>query len=163
MEIKGLYIEDDKKNITVVRALFEMENVFIEELDNLPDNVSDLYSLIIKKNVDFLIIDHELDKMVTYKGIDALREIRKCDSTIYAILLTNYPLEDFKDEFGDYDYQINKKDLGNKIKEISQKLKRACELRQDNCILSEIEQSQNERQKILETLKIINQNIKKEE
>ena len=53
--------------------------------------------------MDFLIIDFHLEKQVAYKGIDVLREIRKHDSTIYAVLLTDYELDDFADQFGDYD------------------------------------------------------------
>ena len=93
--------------------------------------------------------------MVSYKGCDALNEIRKYDSTIYAILLTNYPLEDYKEELGAYDYQLTKSEMKEpgKIDEVVQKIKRACELRRDNKMLAEMEQRQKEKEELINELK----------
>ena len=104
-KLMGLYIEDDISNVMVQQARFELfEGISIKGLEVLPSNVEEYYPIIVRDDIDFLIIDHELDKqMVSYKGCDALNEIRKYDSTIYAILLTNYPLEDYKEELGAYD------------------------------------------------------------
>lgn len=156
-ELLGLYIEDDISNVLVQQARFELfEGIRIKGLDVLPERTEEFSSIIMKEKIDFLIIDHELDKQrVSYKGSDALREIRKCDSTIYAILLTNYPLEDYKDELGAYDYQLTKKELKEfgKIDEVVQKIRRACELRCDNRMLAEMEQRQKEKDELINELK----------
>ena len=99
MRLKGLYIEDDKKNICVTKKLFEQEGFDLEALDELPVDLENLYPLILERNIDFLLIDHELNKLVSYTGFDALNEIRKHDRTIYAVLLTNFEVEDFHTYF----------------------------------------------------------------
>lgn len=158
-ELLGLYIEDDLNNVAVQQARFELfEGISIKGLDELPDKVEDFYPIIIREHIDFLIIDHELDKqMVSYKGSDALNEIRKNDSTIYAILLTNYPLSDYKEELGAYDYQLTKNEMKEKgkIEEVIQKIRRACELRLDNKLLAEMEQRQREKEDLIHELKNI--------
>ena len=87
---------------------------------------------------------------VDYKGIEVLREIRSHDSNIYAVLLTNYPLDDYKDELGEYDYQLNKAELKDtkKMNELIAKIRRACALRKDNNTLSYMSEK-NEELKIL--------------
>ncbi len=156
-ELLGLYIEDDISNVMVQQARFDLfEGVSIKGLEALPGKVEDFYPIIVREHIDFLIIDHELDKqMVSYKGSDALNEIRKHDSTIYAILLTNYPLEDYKEELGAYDYQLTKSEMKEtgKINEVVQKIKRACELRCDNKILAGMEQRQKEKEEFINELK----------
>lgn len=156
-ELLGLYIEDDRSNVMVQQARFDLfEGISIKGLEVLPGKVEDFYPIIVREHIDFLIIDHELDKqMVSYKGSDALNEIRKHDSTIYAILLTNYPLEDYKEELGAYDYQLTKSEMKEtgKINEVVQKIKRACELRRDNKILAEMEQRQKEKEELINELK----------
>ena len=156
-ELLGLYIEDDISNVMVQQARFDLfEGVSIKGLEALPGKVEDFYPIIVREHIDFLIIDHELDKqMVSYKGSDALNEIRKHDSTIYAILLTNYPLEDYKEELGAYDYQLTKSEMKEtgKINEVVQKIKRACELRWDNKILAGMEQRQKEKEEFINELK----------
>lgn len=156
-ELLGLYIEDDISNVMVQQARFDLfEGVSIKGLEALPGKVEDFYPIIVREHIDFLIIDHELDKqMVSYKGSDALNEIRKHDSTIYAILLTNYPLEDYREELGAYDYQLTKSEMKEtgKINEVVQKIKRACELRCDNKILAGMEQRQKEKEEFINELK----------
>lgn len=158
-ELLGLYIEDDISNVMVQQARFELfEGISIKGLDVLPDKVEDFYPVIVRDHIDFLIIDHELDKqLVSYKGCDALNEIRKHDSTIYAILLTNYPLTEYKEELGAYDYQLTKKEMkeAGKIDEVVQKIRRACELRRDNKLLAEMEQRQKEKEELINELKCI--------
>lgn len=158
-ELLGLYIEDDMSNVMVQQARFDLfEGISIKGLDQLPDKVEDFYPLIVRDHIDFLIIDHELDKqLVSYKGCDALNEIRKHDSTIYAILLTNYPIADYKEELGTYDYQLTKGEMkeDGKIEEVVQKIKRACELRRDNKLLAEMEQRQREKEELINELKNI--------
>ena len=86
-----------------------------------------------------------------YKGIDVLREVRKHDSHIYAVLLTNYNLDDYRDELGEYDFQLNKEELSKpeKMKELVAKIKRGCGLRQDNALLLSMDEKQNELQNLL--------------
>lgn len=156
-ELLGLYIEDDMSNVMVQQARFDLfEGISIKGLQVLPEKVEDFYPIIVKDHIDFLIIDHELDKqLVSYKGCDALNEIRKNDSTIYAILLTNYPLADYKEELGAYDYQLTKSEMkeDGKIEEVVQKIKRACALRYDNKLLAEMEQRQKEKEELIEELR----------
>lgn len=156
-ELLGLYIEDDMSNVMVQQARFDLfEGISIKGLQVLPEKVEDFYPIIVKDHIDFLIIDHELDKqLVSYKGCDALNEIRKNDSTIYAILLTNYPLADYKEELGAYDYQLTKSEMkeDGKIEEVVQKIKRACALRCDNKLLAEMEQRQKEKEELIEELR----------
>lgn len=156
-ELLGLYIEDDMNNVMVQQARFDLfEGISIKGLEVLPEKVEDFYPIIVRDHIDFLIIDHELDKQrVSYKGSDALNEIRRHDSTIYAILLTNYPLADYKDELGAYDYQLTKSEMkeAGKIEEVVQKIKRACELRCDNKLLAEMELRQKEKEELIHELK----------
>ena len=143
-QLKGLYIEDDPSNVTVLQARLEKFNdICIEGLEEFPQKPGEFY---------------ELDKQkVLYKGSDALREIRKQDNTIYAILLTNYTLEEYKDELGAYDFQLTKKEMKDpgKVNEIVQKVRRACELRCDNKVLAEMEQRNREKEELIKELKQI--------
>ena len=117
-ELIGLFIEDEAANVDVYTRLFALEGLKLDCLDKLPLTVDSYYDIILEKNVDFLIIDFHLEKQVTYKGIDVLREIRKHDSTIYAVLLTNYELDDFADQFGDYDYELQKSEITSRYIEL---------------------------------------------
>ena len=157
MLIKGLYIEDDDKNIFVIKALFEQEGFEIVTLPQLPKKVEDIYPLVLEQQVDFLLVDHELNKKVGYSGFDALREIRKCDSTIYAILLTNFQVEDFKTEFDSYDLELHKSELSdeNKLREISSKIRRACARSVDLKTLVQVEENCKREKEELELLKEI--------
>ena len=106
--------------------------------------------------MDFLLIDHELDKLhVSYKGIDVLKEIRKQDSNIYAVLLTNYPLDNYKTELEEYDFQLNKSELANisKMQELTAKIKRACGNKQENKDLAFMDTQNRNLQEILEQLR----------
>lgn len=163
-KLKGIYIEDDVNNIEVIKLLFEFEDIIIVSLDELPDKVEDIYPLVMRNEPDFLIIDHELNKKVGYTGIEALREIRRHDRTIYAALLTNFPLEDFKEEFGEYDNEISKRELnsGKKMKEIVSKISRACELRKDNQLLEMIEMRSEIEDDKLKELRQIKKRLLKE-
>lgn len=151
-ELKGLFIEDEVANISVYTKLFELEGLQLEYIEKLPETVESFYDIVLEKDVDFLIIDYHLDKQVTYKGIDVLREIRKHDSTIYAVLLTNYQLEDFADQFGDYDYELKKDAIVERCADVAEKIKRACELRKENMIYKGIEQQEEEE---FDTIKLL--------
>ncbi len=151
-ELIGLFIEDEVSNIDIYTRLFELEGLKLLCLDKLPSTVEDYYNIILEKNVDFLIVDFHLEKQVTYKGIDVLREIRKHDSTIYAVLLTNYELDDFADQFGDYDYELQKSSITARYKDVAEKIKRACDLRKDNLMYKAVEIKQ---QQDAETIRLL--------
>ena len=161
-KLKGLFVEDDPKNTYIYKELLESEGLDLICLDNLLENVSDYYGIIIQNEVDFLIIDYHLDKQVKYKGIDVLKAIREYDDTIYSILLTNYDLEDFKTEFGEYDYEISKKEFSNQYKNIAEKIKRACELREDNKLVSLMESKKNNDEQMISLLEEINAKLEKD-
>lgn len=156
-KLVGLYIEDEPKNITVMQGRFSLyPGIELVDIDYYPQSVEGFYDIVVEKNVDFLLVDHELDKVsVSYKGIDVLREIRKHDSNIYAVLLTNYPLDDYKGELGEYDFQLNKKELSDteKMKELVAKIKRGCALREDNDLLASMDQKQYDLQNLLQEIK----------
>ena len=151
-ELIGLFIEDEAANVDVYTRLFALEGLKLDCLDKLPLTVDSYYDIILEKNVDFLIIDFHLEKQVTYKGIDVLREIRKHDSTIYAVLLTNYELDDFAAQFGDYDYELQKSEITSRYKDVAEKIKRACVLRKDNLMYRAVEINQ---QQDTETIRLL--------
>lgn len=158
-ELKGLFIEDEVANIDIYTKLFALEGLQLECINKLPATLESFYDIVLEKNVDFLIIDYHLDKQVTYKGIDVLREIRKHDSTIYAVLLTNYQLEDFADQFGDYDYELKKDAIVERYVDVAEKIKRACELRKENMIYKRIEQQEKEESDTIKLLKEISSKL----
>jgi len=162
MPLKGIYIEDDDKNLVVTLELFRQEGFEMETIQQLPANLEEIYPLILELQADFLLVDHELNKKVSYTGYDALKEIRKHDSTIYAILLTNFRVEDFKAEFGSYDLEIHKSQLSDddKLQEISAKIRRACERSKDIKVLAQAEENRKFAQERLEILRQIHETVK---
>lgn len=129
-KLMGLYIDDEPKNVTVMQGRFSLyEDIEVIGLNEFPENLDNYYDVIVKNNVSFLIIDRELvKKPVSYNGTDILRAIRKHDSTIYAILLTNSSPKDYQDELGEYDSQFRKIDLADNyiFNCIISRIKRAC-------------------------------------
>lgn len=157
--LKGLFIEDEISNIEVYRNLFALEDLELDYLEQLPIKLDGFYDIVLERDVDFLIIDYHLDKQVSYKGIDVLREIRKHDSTIYAVLLTNYQLEDFAQQFGDYDYELKKDAIVTRYKDVAEKIKRACDLRKENLIYKGIEQQAEKDTTTIKLLKEISSKL----
>ena len=154
--LTGLYIEDEPKNITLMQGRFSLfPGIKLLGIDRYPQTLNEFYNFVVENDVDFLLIDHELEKAsVDYKGIEVLREIRSYDSNIYAVLLTNYPLGDYKDELGEYDYQLNKAELKDtkKMNELAAKKRRACSLRKDNNTLSLMEEKNEELNSLLQQI-----------
>ena len=154
--LTGLYIEDEPKNITLMQGRFSLfPGIQLIAIDTYPQTLNQFYDFVVEHDVDFLLVDHELEKAsVNYKGIDVLREIRNHDSNIYAVLLTNYPLDDYKEELGEYDYQLNKKELEDtkKMQELVAKIRRACTLRKDNATLGYMDEKKEELNLILEQM-----------
>ena len=163
MAHKGIYIEDDDKNIYVVQSLFSQEGFDIVPLPRLPQNIEELYPLILQQDADFLLIDHQLNKKVSYTGYDALQEIRRHDSNIYAVLLTTFKVEDFKEEFGLYDLEVNKDQLNDdtKLVEISEKIRRACVRATDADALAYAKESRKFAEDSLQILREIHQKVSK--
>lgn len=159
-ELIGLFIEDEAANVDIYTRLFAMEGLKLESLDKLPLTVDGFYDIVLEKDVDFLIIDYHLEKQVTYKGIDVLKEIRKHDSTIYAVLLTNYDLEQFS-PFGDYDYELKKSEMNIRYKDVVEKIKRACALRKDNLVYKSVEIKQQQDIETIRLLQEINSKLDK--
>lgn len=163
MPYKGIYIEDDEKNVYVTQALFSQEGFEIVPLPKLPLDIKELYPLVLQENADFLLIDHQLNKKVSYTGYDALQEIRSHDSTIYAVLLTTFKVEDFREEFGLYDLEVNKDQLNDdeKLSEISEKIRRACVRADDAGMLAQAEGNRKYAEDSLEILRQIYQKVSK--
>ena len=161
MDLKGLYIEDDNYNVLTYKELFGQEGFEILSVPQLPSAPQDIYPLIMEADPDFLLIDHELNKKVTYTGYDALCEIRKQDSTIFAVLLTNFPVQDFKKEFGIYDLEVSKGQLDDdaKLAEISAKIRRACIRAADAEILAHAEENRKFAEEGLEILRQIHKKV----
>ena len=163
MTHKGIYIEDDDKNIIVTQALFSQEGFEIVTLPQLPLDVKDIYPLVLQQGADFLLIDHQLNKKVSYTGYDALKEIRRHDSTIYAVLLTTFKVDDFKKEFGIYDLEVSKDQLNvdSKLSEISEKIRRACDRASDADSLAQAKVNRKFAEDSLEILRQIHQKVSK--
>ena len=155
--LTGLYIEDEPKNVTLMQGRFSLSpGIKLIGIVTYPHTLEWFYDYVVENDVDFLLIDHELDKAsVSYKGIEVLREIRRHDSNIYAVLLTNYPLDDYKDELGEYDYQLNKAELKDtkKMNELIAKIRRACALRKDNDTLSFMNEKNEELNWLLQQIR----------
>lgn len=123
----GVFIEADPDNINIYTRFFELEGVRLMHLDKLPPTIESCCEAILKLNANFLIIDCVLDKQVRYKGLDLLKEIRKYNSTIPTILLTNYELEELAEQYGKYNYELIKSQIDKQYKEIVKKIKDAIE------------------------------------
>ena len=161
MVLKGLYIEDDQSNLIVNSKLFRQEGFDMTHLSHLPKDINELYPMVMEHRPDFLLIDHELNKQTGYTGYDALTEIRRHDRTIYAILLTNYKMEDYKNEFGAYDLQVHKSELSHddKLSEIASKIHRACERSADLSVLAQLDEVRRLEEEKLTLLRQIHQSV----
>lgn len=161
MALKGLYIEDDQSNLIVNSKLFRQEGFEMTYLPGLPSDINELYPMVMEHRPDFLLIDHELNKLTGYSGFEALTEIRKHDRSIYAILLTNYKMEDYKDEFGAYDLQVHKSELANdeKLAEIASKICRACERTADLSVLAQLDEVRKLEEEKLSILRQIHKSV----
>lgn len=161
-QLVGLYIEDEEKNIILMQGRFALKGIRIIGLGKFPQDLKNIYDYVIDNQVDFLIVDHELEKAyVTYKGIDMLKEIRKHDSNIYAVLLTNLSTDTYRDELGEYDFQLTKSELTSpkKFDELTAKIKRACMLRKDQDMLASMDMQKEQLEGLLKQLKDV---VKKE-
>ncbi len=124
--IKGLYIEDDNDNIESYSARFKTQNIELVSVDDFPVAPKDFWGIVLKEDVDFIIIDNHLHKKkVQYKGLDVLTEIRKMDSEIYIIFLTSKGFSPEDDYLSDFDQEIAKEDFARDFFKIVERIKRA--------------------------------------
>ncbi len=138
--LKGLYIEDDPKNIKTYSEYLSLEGLEMISLEELPKNIEDYYDIILQNDIDFLLIDYHLDKQVNYSGTDVLKTVRKNDPTIYGVLLTNFDLEE-NYELGEYDYEFQKDEFLKSYKKVCEKIKRACKSREESEIVNPINEN----------------------
>ena len=70
--LTGLYIEDEPKNVTLMQGRFSLSpGIKLIGIDTYPQSLNEFYDFVVENDVDFLLIDHELEKAsVDYKGIE---------------------------------------------------------------------------------------------
>ncbi|MCM3201610.1 response regulator [Bacillus cereus] len=146
MQIRGFYVEDEFHNIISYGRYFEDEGIELIYEKKLLESPDEYYDLICEKGVDFVIVDNHLDKQgVNYNGLDVLRAIRKQDSNIYIILLTNFAFSDIENhELGEFDQTIMKKDFINRIEEIIPRIIRAHSRKKIDSLTSEYKKHYHE-------------------
>ncbi|EEL47977.1 response regulator [Bacillus cereus] len=125
--IKGYYIEDEIDNIESYGRYFEDEGIELIYEEKLLESPDGYYDLICSSDADFVIVDNHLDKQgVSYDGLDVLKSIRKQDSNIYIILLTNFSFADIDNrQLGEFDQAIMKNDFTDRIDEVIPRIIRA--------------------------------------
>ncbi len=69
-ELKGLFIEDEVANIDIYTKLFALEGLHLECINELPATLEGFYDIVLKRDVDFLIIDYYLDKQWVKDSLD---------------------------------------------------------------------------------------------
>lgn len=139
-KLKALYIEDQPDNIEVFGDLFRNNDFEIYTIQPLPRDINEYYKYILKEEIDFIIIDNELKRQVTYTGLDVLKEIRKQDNNIFIVLLTSFDYDEYVDELGELDYAIKKQDFTiDAARNLSKKIKRAYQLGEEIKINNQID------------------------
>ncbi len=139
-KLKALYIEDQPDNIEIFGDLFRNNDFEIYTIQPLPKEMSEYYKYILKEEIDFIIIDNDLKKQVTYMGVDVLKEIRKQDNNIFIVLLTSFDYDEQGDELGELDYAIKKQEFTiDAARNLSKKIKRAYQLGEEIKINNQID------------------------
>ena len=124
--IKGLFIEDDPENIKSYRDRFKLHDIDLLDIETFPKNACDIWEIVIKTDVDFIIIDNHLHKKcVEYSGLDVLEEIRKQDPEIYIIYLTSKGIDKKDPKLSKFDQEIDKINFTDQFQSIVQRIKRA--------------------------------------
>lgn len=141
-KIRGLYIEDEKANISTYSRFFKFKDIEIHAPEELFESPSEYYELVCELDIDFIIIDNHLDKAgVAYDGFDILKEIRKQDSNIYIILLTNFDYSNRQNsELGELDQAIRKESFKENFEEVISRIKRAHQRRVDKETTEQIQE-----------------------
>lgn len=167
MALKGFYIEDDLSNITSYGQFFEEADIEILHEGKLLESPDDYYDLICKYDVDFVIIDNHLEKQgVSYDGFDVLKSIRKHDSSIYILLLTNFSYDDKSiQELGEFDQTIKKDDFVKQFDGIINRIRRATYRKEVDEFQAEVQRGLDKKQEIvdaqLQELKKISNSLNK--
>lgn len=139
-KLKALYIEDQPDNVETFGDLFRNNGFEIYSINPLPKNIDEYYKYILSEEIDFIIIDNELKRQVTYTGLDVLKEIRKQDSNIFIVLLTSFDYDEYVIALGELDYAIKKQDFNiAAANNLSKKIKRAYLLGEEIKINKEID------------------------
>lgn len=125
MKLRGIYIDDDPSNIAMYTTLLEEDtDIEIVNVDIL-ETPQEYYEIICMYDIDFVIIDKHLDKTgAKYDGFDVLDEIRKKDSYIHIVLLTNDEIA-HSSEYSEFDQTVKKGDLFNESENIVSRIKRS--------------------------------------
>lgn len=140
-KLKALYIEDQPDNIEIFGDFFRNNDFEIYTIQPLPRDINEYYKYILKEEIDFIIIDNELKRQVTYTGLDVLKEIRKQDNNIFIALLTSFDYDEYIDELGELDYAIKKQDFTiDAARNLSKKIKRAYQLGEEIKINNQIDE-----------------------
>ncbi|MNC16928.1 Response regulator receiver domain protein [compost metagenome] len=162
--IKGFYVEDEIENITSLKRLFKLEDIDLSYKEELLDSPEGYYDLFFEQDINFVIIDKNLDKKgMGYTGLDVLKEIRKQDSNIYIVLLTSYVDEVANEDLVDFDQVIDKGFLDDQLDVLITRIKRSYNRCKSKQIVEEIEvtlqQKKDESEQHINELKKINENI----
>lgn len=140
-KLKALYIEDQPDNIEIFGDFFRNNDFEIYTIQPLPRDINEYYKYILKEEIDFIIIDNELKRQVTYTGLDVLKEIRKQDNNIFIALLTSFDYDEYINELGELDYAIKKQDFTiDAARNLSKKIKRAYQLGEEIKINNQIDE-----------------------
>ena len=119
-KLKALYIEDQLDNIEIYGDYFRNNDFEVRTIQPLPKNIDEYYKYILKEEIDFVIIDNELKKQVTYTGLEVLKEIRKQDNNIFIVLLTSFDYYEYVNALGE-EIKINN-EIDKEILRLSEKL-----------------------------------------
>jgi len=63
---RGLYIEDELDNIFIYTELFKLANLELIPVE-LPIKIDKYHSLVLENDIDFLVIDYNLEKKFLIK------------------------------------------------------------------------------------------------
>ena len=153
--MRGLYIDDERKNVDLMRARFELYDIEICGIDDLPNNIDAIIREISTGSYDFLIIDFDLTKWrVCCNSDDIMMAIRGRGNDIYTILLTNFPIDEGID-LKLYDCEMQKIALSSplKMRELIGKIKRGVARIEDKYGTSLLDKRSKELLEIINTIK----------
>ena len=151
-KFKGLLIDDNEENYGTYERYMRTRDIEVLPFFELPEDINVLYDMIIKNNVDFIIIDKELGQQsVDYNGLDVLNMIREKDGEIYIIFLTNNDIGDNMVQLGEFDQVIKKKNFATEFEMIIKRLERGISRDLSIKMEREIEMANEQRQKYLDT------------
>ena len=101
--------------------------------------------------------------MSELKGLFIEDEVANISVYTKLFELEGLQLEDFADQFGDYDYELKKDAIVERYADVAEKIKRACELRKENAIYKGIEQQEEEESDTIKLLREISAKLDSKE